>query len=398
MDWEHCRAHRQGRKDWLMLVRRDVVDVVSVVVSGLCDSIPRRAAALGVGLLLSSHALAAIPPYTLVGSFQKPAGAFDVLNDGRMVVLSGSQVLVQDSPTSSSFTSVGSLSSGFVSSFGAAFIDLSPDGSRLAIGNGEFGAAARVGFVSWAGLNTSAPSSPSTIAMNAFDSHWVDGSTLLVTGSDGSGSTVSVVNPVTLAARTIVSNIGGSVGGVAANGSFLFTSNGFDFDTSVGSETGDIRAVPLGAALASATPIDFESAMQPVARLLSGGSLGFDGAGNLLVGGGDVFGFSGDYGYAGVLDAGLVSSAASGGPPATLGLFLVPPGTPDNASTSLQWNAPTNELLFTYYDNNTFTDGLTVSRYAVPAPSGLGILVLLGAAAHRRRRSAFGRMSPEVAR
>ncbi len=367
-----------------MLANRDVVDAV---VRGSCSSIPSRATALGMALLLGSQALAAIPPYTLVGSFQKPVGAFDLLNDGRMVVLSGSQVLVQDSPTSSSFTSVGSLASGFVSTFGAAFIDLSPDGSTLAIGNGEFGAAARVGFVSWAGLNTSGPSSPSTVAMNAFDSHWIDGSTLLVTGSDGSGSTVSVVNPTTLATRTIVSNIGGSVGGVTANGSFLFTSNGFDFDTSVGSETGDIRAVPLATALASMTPIDFESAMQPVARLLSGGSLGFDGAGNLLVGGGDVFGFSGDYGYAGVLDAGLVSSAASGGPPATLGLFLVPPGTPDNASTSLQWNSPTNELLFTYYDNNTFTDGLTVSRYAVPAPGGVVAMLFVGMASHRRRRA-----------
>lgn len=354
----------------------------------------------GSTALLFAPAVArgAIPPYTLVGSFQKPAGAFDVLSDGRMVVLSGAQVLVQDTPMSSSFSPVGSIQPGFVSSFGAAFIDVSPDGTSLAVGNGEFGAAARVGFVSWSGLSTSSPSSPSSIAMNAFDSHWIDGSSMLVTGSDGSGSTVSVVNPITLAARTIVSNIGGSVGGVAANGAYLFTSNGFDFDTSTGSGTGDIRSVSLAAALASMTPIDFENAMQPVARVLSGASLGFDGAGNLLVGGGDVFGSSGDFGYAGVLDSGLVSTASGGGALATLGLALLPSGVPSNASTSLQWNGATNELLFSFYDNNTFSEGLTVYRYAVPAPGGVGVLALIGIAARRQRRATGSAVITEATR
>jgi hypothetical protein len=299
--------------------------------------------------------------------------------------------MLQDAANASSFTAIGSLPAGFVAAFGgASFVSLSPDGSTLAVGNGAFGANAAVGLLPFASLSAMAPSPVSAVAMNNFTGRWFDNSTLLVTGADGPESFVAAVDRSTKSRRNIVSNIGGSVGGVAFNSTHLLTSNGFDFDDSSGSQTGEVRATPLVAALAGATPVDFENDMTPVAKLLSGSDLGFDGMGNLLVGGGDVFSFPpGDFGYAGVVDGAAIAAALGGSSPAGASLALLPPGVPANASTSLRFNPATGELLFTLFDNNTFSPSDTVYRYAIPTPSlpaSCLLLSILLAARRQRRR------------
>ena len=339
-------------------------------------------------------ALASVPSLHLAGSFNKPVGPFDLLPDGRMVVLSGSDVLVQASAFSSTFSVAGRVAPGFISSFGAAFISVSPDGSRAAIGNGEFGAGARLGMLDLNSLSPAASTTPMSTPMNAFSGVWLSGSELLVAGAETTGSAVSSVNADSLARRVVVSNIGGSIGGVTVSGGWLFASNGFDFDPTSGSNTGEIRAAVLADVLGSPTAIDFENSMTPVARVLSASYLDVDSAGNMYAGGGDLFGGSGDFGYAAVIDRAEIDLVLAGGAGTGVGglagvaLAVLPPGVPLSASTALRHNAATGEALFSFFDNDTFTEGPTVFRYAIPGPASW--LVVAGGffVSARRRRHA----------
>ena len=63
-------------------------------------------------------------------------------------------------------------------------------------------------------------------------------------------------------------------------------------------------------------PADTSSEEVVAENLLSADSLGFDDAGNLDVGGGDVFGTTGHYGYANVVSCVAVQRALAGGAPA----------------------------------------------------------------------------------
>jgi hypothetical protein len=96
----------------------------------------------------------------------------------------------------------------------------------------------------------------------------------------------------------------------------LVTGIGWDADDS---RTGEIKifdSASIDAALAG-QPLDYDSTGAVLANgLLSADSLGFDSAGDLDVGGGDVFGTSGHYGYANVVSASVVARVLAGGPPA----------------------------------------------------------------------------------
>ena len=268
-------------------------------------TIGRSASILAVafGLILaapSAPASAAIPAYTLVGSYSKAVGsggegaAFDVDAQGRMVIMNGNQIYRQDAVNGSAFSPIGSVPAGFVDSFsGASFIRFSPDGTRLAIGNGVFGAGGRVGVVGVAGLSTAGSSPIMWTPMDNFLATWADNQTLLVSGGAGVGAVFSPADNSAISGRVIINGIDGASGGVAFNGTHIFAGNGFDFSPGSGSNTGEIRTIPLATALASPTPIDFEAGgggMAPIARVLSASPMEFDPFGNLLVGGGDVFG------------------------------------------------------------------------------------------------------------
>lgn len=339
---------------------------------------------------LAPTAAAAVPPYAQVGSFELPASttAYDVLPDGRAVAVAGSDIYLQDVASQSGFTRIGAVAPGLISSFGASFLRLSPDGSTIALGDNDFGPGATVLTLAFASLDTGSATMPAIWSSDNTDACWLDADTLVVSGSGFAGTMVREIDLGTATSRVLIENIDGASGGITSDGTYLYTANGFDFSPT-GSNTGEVRAFSLAdiAALTPGTALDFEAAGVPVADALSGASLGFDPYGNMLIGGGDAFGSPPDAGYAAVVDGASIAAALLGGPiaPDAAELRLTPRLASDSYFT--RFNAATNELLISYYDNTTFSGGLTVYRYAVPAP---GMLIFTGtwfAFAARRRRA-----------
>ncbi len=82
---------------------------------------------------------------------------------------------------------------------------------------------------------------------------------------------------------------------------------------------------------------------------LSAASLGFDASGNLFVGGGDAFGNSGHYGYAGLVSAAAVQRVLSGGaiadPTAPTDYVHVQPDPCHNDDATNVWYAPSLGML-----------------------------------------------------
>ncbi|MEZ6233913.1 MAG: hypothetical protein R3B68_06965, partial [Phycisphaerales bacterium] len=330
--------------------------------------VPRAAGALAGSLAGIGVASAALPDYQLVGSFPLPVGvnSYDVLPDGRALAIVGTSVFAQDALHSASFSVIGSVPTGAVSSFGASFLRVNPSGTRAALGDNDFGPGAEVFVFDPAALSTASPVAGSTYAIDNFDAHWAGDDTLYVTGGNVTDTLLTRLDAATGAFGAVVNTIGGASGGITTDATYLYTANGFSFTGP--SATGDIRAFPL-ASLTPGSPLNFETQGSPVASVLSGNSLGFDTLGNLLVGGGpDTF--------AAVVDGAEALAAASGGPAATTLLGLSPTGATDSHFVRL--NPATGELLVT-----TFND-TTVYRYAiVPAP---GTLVLVCVLANGRRR------------
>ncbi len=283
-------------------------------------------AATGAAAVMCERAEAAPPPYSLVGSFPLPGGPFDVLPDGRVMRLAGSDIYVQSSVNGTAYTRVGSVSSSLINSFGASFLKVSPNGQTIAIGDNNFGPDAGVLLVSTASLSTGGDSPTTSIAVPNTEATWSSNSTLFVTGY-GSQSVVSRLDVGSLSATTVIDAVGGGSAGVTTHGAYLFAADGFN--TSDGGEpTGNVRAFSLAALTGSATSVDFSSGVL-VADALSGSSLGFDALGNMLVGGGDFFAGSDDYGYGAIIEAAAISAALLGGPlaPDSSELRLSPAGT-----------------------------------------------------------------------
>lgn len=327
---------------------------------------------------VASQAAADAPGFRLAGTYELPvdASAFDVRPDGRLVVLRGTDVLVQDALNASTYTLVGSVPVSTVSNFGASFLAVSPDGSTIAYGDNDFGAGAEVSYFDAAALSTASPVSVTTIAAQNFDGFWRDNSTLYVTG----GSGVTEIDTVSGASRSVIDGIGGAPAGVVTDGANLFVGNGFRF--SGPSETGDVKAFSLSSIDAAITPINFESSGVTIVDDLSAASLGFDAAGNLLVGGGDAFGGSGDVGYFAVYDAAALPSALAGLGEidrTTQRFKATPAGAFD--SYFPVFNAFTGEILVSSFGNST------LFRYEVPAPGTVAMLAFACVAASRRRRS-----------
>jgi len=346
------------------------------------------ASATSAMLILGAAASAAAPAYTLIGSFPAPQGSgpIDVLPDGRLLALRGNNLFVQSGPNTGSYSLLGSITPGLVSGFGASFLSVSPDGSTIAIGDGNFGPGSSVLTLPFASLNTAAPATPSVFVSDNFDAAWADNSTLFVAGAGFSTTGVQRIDLNSGTVAQVIDGLDGASGGIAINNGVLYTANGFDFSPGSGSQTGEVRAFNLSALTGPTAPLNFETQGIPVADALSGGSLGFDGLGNLLVGGGDSFGTPPDSGYFASIDSAAIQAAL-------LGAGLAPDaaefrGTPASSIDlySAQWNAATGEVLVTFTDGATFGPGGTVFRYAIPAPGVVCFGATWLAFASRRRR------------
>lgn len=317
------------------------------------------------------------PSYGLVSTFELPSGTdtFSIAPDGHILALSGHSILRQSGIGSGSFTTVGSIAPGSLNSFGASFISVSPNGQTIAIGDNNLGAEASVYLLSAASLSPDSVSETTRVFSPNFSAAWSGNSTLFVTGGEfGSPSVVNAIDALAGTASVVIENIDGGSSGIAVSGGLLFTGNGFAYGG--GSNTGDVFAFDVNAF--GGGPVDFLTGGTHVANALSAGSLGFDGLGNLLVGGGN---FSGENGFAAVIDALAVDAALAGGPIATSanGQQLSPTGDP-SAFHSIRFNPVTEELYVTLFGSST------VFVYAIPTPGSVALLALAGLGASRRRR------------
>lgn len=261
---------------------------------------------------------------------------FDVLADGRLIAVTGNDVYRETAPFSNTYHVVAHLDPTETGgSVDPAFVRVSPGGGRIAVGGG-FGKPVAVFDATELGspgspttlLSTSAGGNTRYYGVEHFDAEWFDDARLALTaGTFGSDARVTLLNTTCSTFAnvnpTIIDGIDGASAGIAFDAAGrLYTGNGFDNSPGVPgtSETGTIRAFELKhwQAAIGTTPLDFETEGTFVAELLSASSLGFDGEGNLYVGGGD-FSDPASSGYFAIIEDQALADALAGIDPITLG-------------------------------------------------------------------------------
>ncbi|GAB4547318.1 MAG: hypothetical protein Tsb0013_07000 [Phycisphaerales bacterium] len=326
--------------------------------------------AIGVG---ACSPITLAQPYTLVGTYPAPAGAMDVLPDGRVIAVDGESVLVQSSLHAGSYAPIGSLTPGFVNaSFGASFLSVNPSGTRLAIGDNDAGSGTQeVLLVDLAELMSGVPAVPTAIAASNTSGAWSDDDTLFVSGaaSFADPGTLTRIDALTASATVVVDQLNGAPGGVAIGAGVVYTGNGFGFGTGFDA-TGAVASFDLAALSGATSPVAFDSGAL-VATALSAGTLGVDASGNLIVGGSNAFG-GGEGGFVSVIPPTAFPGATSAD-----GQQLFP-DTGAFGFPGAWFNGATGEILV--------RDAGTIYRYAVPAPGAM--VLITGAFVARRRRRA----------
>lgn len=320
--------------------------------------------------------------YAQAGSFTLPAGAamFDALLDGRLITLSGSTIYVETTPGSGTFASAGNLAGADFPSFGAAFLRVSPDGTRFAVGNN--GGASFSNFK--IGVFDVSHLAGGWFSAAHYDAAWIDNVRLAITAGDlGSPAYVTILDtnspiPVSPDNRTVIAGIGGASAGVAIDSSRnLFTGNGFEGNGPSG--TGAIKAFAQSqweAAYAANTPLSFETQGILVADVLSASPLDFDAEGNLLVGGGD-FSQSDETDFVAVVRSSAIAAALAGqGPINTSDPAKVRRLDPDAGNDFNYYFAAANPALSRAYakDASESTVHVYVDTTAVPAVSTWGVI------------------------
>lgn len=300
---------------------------------------------------------------TRFGERTAPAdGLLDLLPDGRALVLqSDHRILRETAPASGVFDEVGRIADGIISTFGASFFSVSPDGSYLAFGDNNFGSGrVYVSLTAWLDGRTLPLLG---IDQENFTAAWLSPTELAVGAGDpltGLGQVSIITIGLPLRSTLVLENVGGASGSVGfdAHGN-LYTGNGFDFTPGMGSSTGDVRgfdAVDVQRVLQGGRdPLQFEDEGRSIVRRLSAGGLDFDPAGNLFVGGGDLFGGSGDFNYFAVLNGDAVQDIMTNEEPGPVGdadIFIDDPSQASAQSTYTAWfDRATGEWLMESADN-----------------------------------------------
>ncbi len=335
----------------------------------------------------------AFDEYTLTptDSFELPYAdcVFDVLSDGRVIVLYLANVYVEDAVGTGAFTLRGTLSDADMPSsedgWGAAFIRVSPDGTKIAAGNNG-------GAYPWHNFEVGVFDFPALsggwFGINHYDAEWYDDTHLALTaGAFGSPSIVTVLDTTSSYTApenpTVIENIGGSSGGVTFDSvENLYTGNAYKVDGP--SETGEIKVFDNGAwtpALSGEQALDFETAGALVIDILSAASLGFDAEGNLHVGGGDWYGGTGDINCAALVRASAVSDAVAGLGPAdpddsTEVRRFDPDESVDDSFYTVNYNPTTRQLYLTDSWTSNTVYVYTAPSEPIPTMSEWGVVVM----------------------
>lgn len=324
--------------------------------------------------------------YGLTGSFSLPAsGVFDVLGDGRLVTLDGADVYAETAVGSRAFGLVGTLPDADMPDpmyAGPAFVRVSPDGTRIAVGNngGSSWTNHQVGVFNLGGLTGD------WFPVDHYEAEWVDGTNLALTAGAYGPTGVTVLDtfsePSSPTNPTVVTNVGGASAGITFDTlGNLYTGNGYQFGGP--SETGWIKAFSHDSwteALSGGPAVDFEAEGTLIVDLLSAAALGFDAEGNLHVGGGDYAGGVNDKGFGALVRSTAIADAFSGfGPADPFDPEEVRKFDPDDVGENfydVNYNDVTGELYF--------REGSTVYTYVVPEPGSLLLLTIAGLLGLRR--------------
>lgn len=242
-------------------------------------------------------------------------GAYDIA--GRLIAAANGTVYLQKNFGASLWLDVATVPE----RMDPSFIKISPSGVRVALGVGYYQPL----YIFGPGvLNTDEPTDLSTapdvlsFSANYYDAVWLDERYLLINAGSFVGSEVYAIDtqdPDPAGnTRVIVADITGASGGVAVDAmGNVVTGVGYGF------KTGQLKiwsSEQVLAVVEGGEPLDYESTGYVLAnQALSAASLGFDSSGNLHVGGGDVFGGSGYYGYAVLIDGDVVTRVLGGGAP-----------------------------------------------------------------------------------
>jgi len=235
------------------------------------------------------------------------------------------------------------------------FIKISPNGKEIALGVGFY--KPLIVFET-ALLSVSAPpnlrSAPGVKIWdeNTYDGAWRGNRYLFINAGADAGSQLYAIDTegTTGAPIPIMPDIPGASGGLAFDGAGnLVTGVGFGYGTTA---TGQLKIWPaslVDAALAGTALSYPESGKVLIEGASSAASLGFDSSGNLFVGGGDVFGNSHQYGYAGLVSADAVQRVLSGGaiadPMAPADYVKLQPDPCHNDDATNVWYAPSLGML-----------------------------------------------------
>ena len=235
------------------------------------------------------------------------------------------------------------------------FVKISPDGKKIALGVGFYKPLI---VFDTALLSVSAPPNLRTEAgvkiwdENMYDGAWRGNRYLFINAASDTGSQIYAIDTegTTGTPIPIMSDIPGASGGLA------FDAAG-DLVTGVGlggadAATGQLKIWPaasVDAALGGAALAYLTTGKVLIEGALSAASLGFDTSGNLFVGGGDVFGTSGHYGYAGLVSAAAVQQVLAGGatanPESAADYVKIQPDPCHNDDATNVWYAPSLGML-----------------------------------------------------
>lgn len=274
-------------------------------------------------------------------------GAYDL--SGRLLAANNQTLYLQLNYGSDVWVPVATIGSGWMD---PSFLKISSDGSTIALG---VGAGKPLLVFPSSILSVSAP--PNLTGHGSVESYLVDyydgdfyGPTHLVLNGGWViggvwGSGIYALERGTSTITPLIENIPGASAGISVDGSGNVFS-GIGYLTSP-NRTGEIKgwsALDVSDVIFFGSPsLDYDTTGSLIAdNVLSAGALGFDGEGNLHVGGGDAFGVGGpsENGYAALIHADVVSDVLSGlrGPVSEASTTeyteLVPDPCQDDSATS----------------------------------------------------------------